>query len=137
MNQEEIKKYIQSIKEYNETESKEYYYVVLGGYYVKAGHYWNSDIHAYTPEGDEVIETSGWKSPIFSDWNELINALDEDLLLADEVEDLNPNELCPTTDKKDRKVLYSYEYTRFETDEDEYGHYWEGDVTYDIIICEV
>jgi len=128
-----LEKYMKTLRE---AEGKQYYYIVNGGSYTIPGYYYNNDIHAYTPEGDEQGEKDGWKSTIFNSWDELLNGLDDELLLNEEIEDFNPDNVTPV-EKNGCKVLLETETTKFETDDDEDGHYWEGEVLYEIWICEV
>ena len=121
---------------------KKYYYVVLGGNYVIDGHYWNDDIKAYTPEGDEYKEKDGWTSDKFATWDDLLNDLDSELLLTPDdgnsIEDIEDPDTLPVTEKDGRKVIFEYTAVKHEIDdEEEYNYYEEYDVYYDIQVCVV
>lgn len=113
----------------------EYYYEVSDGSYTISGHYWNDDIHAYTPEGDSDGYTEGFESDTFDTWEELIDDLDNEGFLCSKVEDMDPTQV-ESVQTKIGKLLCEYETTKYETHEDDYGHYWEGEVYYTVYIYE-
>lgn len=138
----ETKQINETISKFLEENKDKYYYVVLGGDYTIEGHYWNDDIKAYTPEGDQTKEVDGWTSDKFATWDELLNDLDSELLICPEdgesIEDVEDPETLPVVEKDGRKVIFEYSTSRHEIDdEEEYNHYEEYDVYYDIQVCKV
>ena len=87
------------------------------------GHYYNTDIHAYTSEGDYDREGDSDESKIFNSWEELLDGLDEEGLLTDIVlEDITPEDIEEGLDKENH-VIWSYEVEKDEQeDEDDLGH---------------
>lgn len=101
-------------------EAKYWYTYDSWRYY--AGHYYNTDVHAYTPEGDYDKPGDNYKSEEFKTWYELLDALDEELLLTDNVYDIQPEDIDKALQTSDHKVT-EYEVELEKEDDDEYGHY--------------
>ena len=112
-------------------EEPKYYFIVDANYSVP-GHYWNDDIKAYTPEGDtyggDPIETSKLYT-----WQELLYALDDELLLTDDVPDEAPTEILK--EENGNKILLEYDVEREQEWDDEEGHFEIRYYNYDVQIC--
>ena len=89
------------------------------------GHYYNTDIHAYTPEGDYDKAGDSEVSKKYDSWDDLCKALDDEYLLTDSVEDIEPEDIEKAQNSTDHLVL-EYEVEKEFFAEDEYGHTENG-----------
>lgn len=112
-------------------EKPKYYYIVDADYSV-AGHYWNDDIKAYTPEGD-TYGSDGLEISKLYTWEDLMTALDDEYLLTDDVPDEPPTEIIEV--ERGHKIILNYEVEREQEWEDDYGHFEIRYYTYDVQIC--
>ena len=111
-------------------EDKKYYYIVTPTYTIP-GHYYNKDIHAYTPEGDIVKEEPEEISGLYT-WDELLTVLDNNLLLTTDVPDVAPDKIVK---EGKHKVLLEYDKEDEVEYEDETGYEMRY-YNYHIQICE-
>jgi hypothetical protein len=112
-------------------EEPKYYFIVDANYSVP-GHYWNDDIKAYTPEGDRD-EYDGQETSKLYTWQELLYALDDELLLTDDVPDEAPTEILK--EENGNKILLEYDVEREQELDDEEGHFEIRYYNYDVQIC--
>lgn len=120
-----------SIKLAEDEGEAKYYYIVDANYSVP-GHYWNDDIKAYTPEGDRD-EYDGQETSKLYTWQELLYALDDELLLTDDVPDEPPTEILK--EENGNKILIEYNVEREQEWDDEEGHFEIRYYNYEVQIC--
>lgn len=130
----DLKKFNETLKQamgQEDNPEAKYYFIVESDYYIP-GHYWNDDIKAYTPEGDnnasDPTEIYGYYT-----WDQMETELDDMLLLTDDV----PEEPTTEIDHEEggHKIICEYEVEREVEMDDEEGYSGIYYYTYTVKVC--